>query len=228
MKRAADLVLAAAGLVLLSPLLLFAALLVRLDGPGPLLFPQVRIGRLGRPFILFKFRTMRPAGSAARLSAEDAGRITRWGRVLRSSKLDELPQLINVLAGQMSLVGPRPEISRYVALWSEADRALILSVRPGLTEFASIVYRNEETLLAAHADPEAYYRHCVMPHKLRYYRFYVRRASLGLDLWLIWQTVRALLGRPTRLTLPLAGITRNQAPSLRPAGATAKARGDSW
>lgn len=223
-KRVSDLLLAGAGMLLLAPLFLLAAALVLLDGPGPLLFRQCRIGRHGRPFSILKFRSMRPAaagGGGALLSAANAPRVTRWGRLLRGTKLDELPQLFNILAGQMSVVGPRPEVPPYVALWSEADRALVLSVRPGLTEFASIAYRNEEGLLAGQADPEDYYRRRVMPRKLRLYRFYVRKAGLGLDLWLIVQTVRALIGLPSRPT-PL------QARPPRPAAATTTEHAGSW
>lgn len=207
-KRAVDMVLAGTGLVVLLPLFLLAALLVRLDGPGPLLFRQERVGRRGRPFLILKFRTMRPlppagtgtAGGALVTTAGDA-RITRRGALLRRTKLDELPQLFNVLAGQMSMVGPRPEVARYVALWSDADRRLVLSVRPGLTEFASVMFRQEEWLLAAQADPEAYYCRRVLPQKLRLYRFYVRKRCLRLDLWLIVQTLKGILGLPTRLSL---------------------------
>jgi lipopolysaccharide/colanic/teichoic acid biosynthesis glycosyltransferase len=194
MKRITDFILAVAGLLLLSPLLLLSAVLVRLDGPGPVLFRQIRVGRHGRPFTILKFRTMGEGGAGE-------CRVTRWGAVLRRSKLDELPQLINVLAGQMSLVGPRPEVPPYVALWSAADRALLLTVRPGLTDFASIMFRHEERLLAAQSDPETYYRRSLLPRKLRLYRFYVRKSSTGLDLWLIVQTLRALLGFSCRPSL---------------------------
>ena len=206
-KRAVDIVLAGTGLVGLLPLFIMAAVLVRLDGPGPLLFRQERIGRHGKPFLILKFRTMRsrPAGTdgacGALVTTAGDARITRRGALLRRTKLDELPQLFNVLAGQMSVVGPRPEVARYVALWGDADRRLVLSVRPGLTDFASVMFRHEERLLAAQADPETFYCRRVLPQKLRLYRFYVRKRCLRLDLWLIAQTLRGIVGLPTRLSL---------------------------
>lgn len=191
-KRFFDVILASAGLVGLSPLFLAVAVAVRVDGSGPVLFRQVRVGLGGRPFVILKFRTMWTDGDGVQ-------RVTRWGRLLRGSKVDELPQLLNVLAGQMSLVGPRPELAEYVALWGEQDRALILSVRPGLTDPASIAYRHEERLLKAQADAESYYRRVIIPRKLRLCRFYVRRAGVVLDLWLILQTIAVLAGLPTRM-----------------------------
>ena len=204
MKRLFDFVLAGIGLVLLSPLFLLAALMVRLDGPGPLLFRQLRVGLHGRPFIILKFRTMRPEtqkASIALLTEENARRITRHGRLLRRSKLDELPQLLNVLVGQMSLVGPRPEVPHFVTRWSKDDCAQILSVRPGITDFASIMFRHEEQLLARQAAPEDYYCRKILPQKLRLCRFYARKASVRLDLWLIVQTIKVVLGLPSRPTL---------------------------
>lgn len=197
MKRALDVTITLMALPPLCPLWLLAALLVRLDGPGPLLFRQERSGRHGRPFIILKFRSM--AGGGQGIAASAPHRVTRLGRLLRASKLDELPQLINVLKGEMSLVGPRPELPSYVALWPEADRAAVLSVRPGITDFASLIYRQEETLLAGRPDPEDYYRRVLIPQKLRLARFYVCRAGPGLDLWLLGQTARALLRLPSRL-----------------------------
>lgn len=199
LRRAFDVILAGTGLLLLLPLFAAAAVVVRLDGPGPLLFRQERVGRYGRPFTILKFRTMRPLAAATSATVGNTERVLRWGQILRNSKIDELPQLFNVLAGDMSLVGPRPELLRYVALWSEADQTTVLSVRPGLTDLASLVYCYEERLLAGRNDPEDYYCRAIIPRKLRLCRFYVRRAGLALDLWLICQTIGVLAGLPLRL-----------------------------
>ncbi|MGE5477528.1 MAG: sugar transferase [Bacteroidales bacterium] len=197
-KRTLDIILAAIGLTVLLPLIAAAAVAVRLDGPGPVLFRQIRVGRHGRPFSILKFRTMRPQ-PAGMDGGTPGQRVTRWGRLLRRTKLDELPQLLNVLAGDMSIVGPRPELPSYVELWSSADRTLVLSARPGLTDLASIAYHREEQLLAGQANPEEHYRRVIVPRKLRLCRFYVRRAGVALDLWLIGQTIAVLLGIPVRL-----------------------------
>jgi lipopolysaccharide/colanic/teichoic acid biosynthesis glycosyltransferase len=197
-KRALDIILAVLGLTVLLPLLAAAAVAVRLDGPGPVLFRQSRVGRHGHSFAILKFRTMRPLPEGMDGGAVEQ-RVTRWGRLLRRTKIDELPQLLNVLAGDMSIVGPRPELASYVELWSCADRALVLSARPGLTDLASIAYHREEQLLAAQANPEEHYRRVIVPRKLRLCRFYVRRASTALDFWLIGQTIAVLLGIPVRL-----------------------------
>ena len=153
-KRLIDLVSAALGLLLLAPLLLLLALAIKLDSPGPVFFRQERVGRFGRLFRIFKFRTMtvsRPTGDIELTVAGDA-RITRVGAVLRRTKLDELAQLIDVLRGTMSLVGPRPEVPRYVAHYPAAWRERLLSVRPGITDFASVHYQDENTLLARASD----------------------------------------------------------------------------
>jgi lipopolysaccharide/colanic/teichoic acid biosynthesis glycosyltransferase len=170
--------------------------MIKATSPGPIFFRQIRVGRGGRPFSIYKFRTMVESGPSAlpKIGVGEPGSVTPVGRVLRRTKLDELPQLINVLAGTMNLVGPRPEIPEFVAKYSAEDQRIVLSVAPGLTDFASIRFRNEEVLLAAQKDPLAYYERVLMPAKLRYYRFYVRRASVGLDLYLIAQTILALGG----------------------------------
>jgi lipopolysaccharide/colanic/teichoic acid biosynthesis glycosyltransferase len=194
LKRAMDITASAIGLLLLSPLLLGVALWVKLDSPGPVFFRQERVGRHGRPFRIHKFRTMvadAPQRGAQITVGADA-RITRAGQWLRGRKLDELPQLIDVLQGTMSLVGPRPEVPRYVALYPADVRAEVLSVRPGITDLASIEFRRENELLAAAADPEREYVQVVMPQKLEYARAYVQQASLLGDLQLIWRTVRVL------------------------------------
>lgn len=191
-KRAFDICCAALGLALLAPLLLVLALWIKLDSPGPVLFRQQRVGRQGRPFLIHKFRTMRVDNAGPQITVGADPRITRSGAWLRRYKLDELPQLWDVLRGAMSLVGPRPEVPKYVALYPEDLRRLVLSVRPGITDPASLRYRNESERLAAAADPEREYIEVVMPAKLALAADYVREASLGGDLRLILSTLAAL------------------------------------
>lgn len=191
-KRCFDLLLAGLGLVMLSPLLLVLALWIKVDSPGPVFFRQERVGRGGVPFRIHKLRTMThtPAAGGPEITVGADRRVTRAGRVLRHYKLDELVQLIDVLKGDMSLVGPRPEVPRYVALYPAALRDKVLSVRPGITDPASIEYRDEAGVLAAAADPEAEYVNVVMPAKLRLAAQYVEQASLATDLRLIGRTLR--------------------------------------
>lgn len=187
-KRLFDVICAALGLVVLSPVLLLAALWVKLDSPGPALFRQTRVGRRGVPFTIHKFRTMRVAPGAAITVGADP-RITRSGHVLRQTKLDELPQLWDVLRGAMSLVGPRPELPHYVALYPAALREHVLSVRPGITDPASLAFSHEAELLAAASDPEREYREVILPAKLQLSADYAARASLATDLKLILATL---------------------------------------
>jgi lipopolysaccharide/colanic/teichoic acid biosynthesis glycosyltransferase len=195
-KRVFDIVAALTGLVLLAPLLVVVAVWIRLDSPGPVFFRQERVGRGGVPFRIHKFRTMRvaagPSGPPLTIGADP--RITRAGAFLRRTKIDELAQLIDVLRGDMSIVGPRPELPQFVAAYPPALRAKVLSVRPGLTDPASLLFRDESTLLARAADPEREYRDVVLPAKLRLAADYVDTATLAGDLRLIASTVRALLG----------------------------------
>lgn len=191
-KRGFDIVCAALGLVLLAPTLLFAAVWVRLDSPGPVLFRQTRVGRFGVPFTIHKFRTMRVEPGAAITVGEDP-RITRSGRFLRQTKLDELPQLWDVLRGVMSLVGPRPELPHYVALYPADLRERVLAVRPGITDPASLAFSHEAELLAAAADPEREYREVILPAKLRLSADYAATASLATDLRLIGRTLLRVL-----------------------------------
>lgn len=204
-KRLFDLVCAALGLLLLAPVGLAVALWVAWDSPGPVLFRQQRVGRAGRLFRIYKFRTMHPraeaAGPAITVGAD--ARITRAGHWLRRTKADELPQLINVLLGDMSLVGPRPEVPRYVALYPDAVRALVLSVRPGITDRASIEFRDESSLLGRSSDPERTYVEQILPIKLRYAAEYARSHTLWGDLQILAHTARALWGgRPPQGTAP--------------------------
>ena len=195
-KRIFDLAAASLGLAILTPLLLVVAALIKLESRGPVFFRQERVGLNGQTFRIHKFRTMRHAAGAgsAELTVGDDARITRVGQVLRKYKLDELPQLIDVVRGDMSLVGPRPEVPRYVRHYSERDRAIVLSVPPGITDFASIRYRDESAMLGRSSDPDSTYVGKILPRKLRYYRFYVQRRSLLLDIRLILMTICAVVG----------------------------------
>ncbi|MDR7295824.1 lipopolysaccharide/colanic/teichoic acid biosynthesis glycosyltransferase [Pelomonas aquatica] len=192
-KRLFDVICSVLGLLLLSPLLLLIAGWVKLDSPGPALFRQTRIGRFGVPFTIHKFRTMRAEPGAA-ITVGDDPRITRSGRVLRASKLDELPQLWDVLRGAMSLVGPRPELARYVDIYPTELRQRVLAVRPGITDPASLAFSNEADLLAAAADPEREYREVVLPAKLKLSAAYAAHASLATDVRLILSTLARLFG----------------------------------
>jgi lipopolysaccharide/colanic/teichoic acid biosynthesis glycosyltransferase len=200
-KRLVDLLLSGLGLLLLSPLFGLLALLIKLDSPGPVFFRQVRVGRHGAEFRIHKFRTMvdpalRRGGRAGlELTVGDDPRITRIGRWLRPRRLDELPQLIDVFQGHMSLVGPRPEVPKYVAQYPRALRELVLSVRPGITDPASAAYLDESSLLARAADPEREYVEVVLPAKLALSAAYVGQASVKQDLWLLCRTVWRLVSR---------------------------------
>jgi len=196
-KRLFDLAAASAGVVLLLPLLAVIALWVRFDSRGPVLFRQARVGRGGQLFEILKFRTMAaedPASPAPQrqLTVGRDPRITRAGHFLRKYKLDELPQLFNVLGGSMSLVGPRPEVPRYVACYPPAVRDLVLSVQPGVTDLAAILYKDESCILGQAADPERAYIETILPTKLGYYVQYVRERSFWGDLRIIFRTLGAL------------------------------------
>lgn len=193
LKRAFDVLFAAAVLLLLSPLLLGVAAWIRLDSRGPVLFRQLRVGRDGREFRILKFRTMRVDAPARgpQITVGRDPRITRAGHFLRKYKIDEFPQFINVLVGDMSVVGPRPEVPRYVAMYPPATRALVLSVRPGITDLASIEYRDENELLGRSADPERTYVEQVMPAKLAYCERYVQERSFAGDIGIIGRTIAA-------------------------------------
>ncbi len=194
-KRTFDVVLSSIGLLMLSPVLLGIALAVKLDSRGPVFYRQERVGRHGRVFRIHKFRTMHhnPEGAGLQITVGRDPRITRVGAWLRETKLDELAQLLDVWLGDMSLVGPRPEVPRYVAHYPAALKAKVLSVRPGITDIASIEYRDESRILAQASDPELAYIHEVMPHKLALAAQYVDQASVWLDVRLIWRTVLAVV-----------------------------------
>lgn len=192
-KRLFDLVAAALGLVVLTPLLLAIAARVKLDSPGPVFYRQQRVGRGGALFNIYKFRTMfERAADTRELTVGRDPRITGAGHFLRHYKLDELPQLLNVVQGTMSLVGPRPEVPRYVACYPDEVRATVLSVAPGITDWASILYKEESAILGRAADPERAYIDTILPAKLDYYVRYVRERSFWLDLRIIWRTIAAI------------------------------------
>lgn len=194
MKRLFDIVVAAVGSLLLLPLFAVVSVLIRLGSPGPVFFRQERVGLHGRLFRILKFRTM-VADAPSRGPAITAGsdpRITWIGGYLRRYKIDELPQLLNVLSGDMSFVGPRPEVPRYVALYTPEQRR-VLAVRPGITDPASLQYRREADMLAHAANPEEFYVHEIMPAKLQRNLEYLNRRSFARDLGIILRTVFASL-----------------------------------
>ena len=193
MKRAFDVVVSAAGLVMTSPIIAAAALAVKLESPGPAFYSGPRAGLNGRDFHIHKLRTMRPNAIGPAVTASDDPRITRVGRFLRRTKLDELPQLLNVLKGDMSLVGPRPEDPRYVALYTPEQRA-VLSVRPGITGPTVLRFIDEQEILRG-ADPEKNYVTRIMPQKLAIDLQYVRRASFTVDLKILIETFAAVISR---------------------------------
>ncbi len=192
-KRLFDLCGAALALLLLAPLLLAVALWIKLDSPGPVLFRQQRVGRHGVLFCIHKFRTMRHEAGGLALTVGADARITRAGAFLRRTRLDELPQFIDVLQGSMSLVGPRPEVPRYVAHYPPGLRERALAVRPGITDPASLEFIDEAALLAAAADPEREYIEHILPLKLQRAAAYAEQATLATDLRVLARTLRVLL-----------------------------------
>lgn len=195
MKRACDFIFSLTGLILLGPLFLMAALAVKLTSRGPVFFKQERVGRNFQSFQIMKFRTMVVDAPklGGQLTAGRDPRITSVGRLLRKTKVDELPQLINVLKGEMSFVGPRPEVPRYVEMFRE-DYAELLTVRPGITDIASLKYRNESEILGESDDPEATYTQEILPDKIALAKEYIRRSSVVFDLGLIFKTVLRMAG----------------------------------
>ena len=194
LKRLFDICLAGLGL-LLFPVLIPVMIMIRADG-GPVFFLQKRVGLHGKTFHIFKFRTMRQGSEKKGLQITSSGdpRITDVGRFLRKTKIDEFPQLLNVLWGEMSIVGPRPEVPYYVNKWTDRDRQLILAVKPGITDQASIQYSKEEEILAKYEDYESAYINKVMPHKLKLYRKYVKERNLSTDIKIILLTLKKVIG----------------------------------
>jgi len=226
-KRIFDVAVASIALVVLTPLFALLAVMVKLTSRGPIFYRQARVGRNGRVFQLIKFRSMFVNTDREGLLITSAGdrRITPLGRILRGSKMDELPQFWNVICGDMSLVGPRPEVPLYVDSYS-AEQRQILTVRPGITDSASIAYRDEEKVLAGKTDPDLYYREIVLPHKIELNHEYLKRLSFSYDLRLLFQTI-AVVALPKLMArrlmrssaeIPGAEIPEqaNQSPSVNP------------
>lgn len=197
-KRLFDILASAAGIVVLWPLFVLSALLIWKDDiQGPLLFKQVRVGRGGHPFEIYKFRTMSVSRSTAHAQVTQASdsRITGPGRLLRKWKLDELPQLFNVLKGEMSIVGPRPEVPYFMEKYPDAQRAVILSMKPGITDLAAIEFRNEEEILQRYENIEQAYIEIIMPIKFRLYEEYSKKSSFLFDLQIIFLTLKNIVLR---------------------------------
>ena len=194
LKRAMDVVISGGALLVLWPVLLLVALLIKIDDPGPVFYRQVRVGKDGKKFRIFKFRTMvvdaDKKGLAITVGRDN--RITRMGRFLRKTKLDELAQLLNVFIGDMSFVGPRPEVPKYVDMYTPYQRQVLL-VRPGITDYASIAYRNENDMLAGAEDPERMYIDVIMPDKIELNMKYLREISPLADIRLIFGTIAAVI-----------------------------------
>ena len=191
-KRAFDILCSFLGLTVLSPVLLVVSVLVAVTSPGGVFFRQERVGKDGKPFRIFKFRSMRKDNAGLKITTGNDSRITPVGRFLRKSKIDELPQLINVLVGDMSFVGPRPEVADYVNLYTPYQRQVLL-VRPGITGLASIRFRNENDLLTASDDPNRTYVEQIMPRKIDLDLEYIPHASVPYDIKLIFQTLGAVI-----------------------------------
>jgi len=199
MNRALDFVISMFGLIVLAPGLVALALTIKIDSRGPIFYRGVRIGRYGNPFRMFKFRTMvedaEKLGGAS--TPEDDPRVTRVGRFLRKYKLDELPQVLNVVTGEMSLVGPRPQVPWAVELYTQEERT-ILNARPGITDYASVRFRDEGEILRGSANPDKDYLEKIHPEKMRLSLEYVRKQSLWLDCQILWKTLEAVVLRPAR------------------------------
>lgn len=192
-KRIFDLIAALVGLVILSPMFLAIAVWIKIDSRGPVFFRQQRVGKDGAMFNIIKFRTMTDDSHEALLTIGNDRRITVAGRFLRRNKLDEFPQLFNVVGGSMSLVGPRPEVPRYVDCYPPDVRKVVLSVAPGITDWASIYYKEENSLLNRATNPEQAYLDTILPAKLKYNLRYVEERSFWNDVQIIFTTLAALV-----------------------------------
>jgi lipopolysaccharide/colanic/teichoic acid biosynthesis glycosyltransferase len=201
LPRQVEAAIALAGLVMVSPLIALTAIVIAVTSPGPMIFRQKRMGRKGRPFTMYKLRTMRVANSGPLVTSGDDVRVTAVGKFLRKTKLDELPELWNVLKGDMSLIGPRPEVSRYVDLDDPMWR-LVLEARPGIADPMTLRLRNEETLLVeVEGDRERFYLETLLPFKLEGYLNYLQARSWRSDLKVLWQTIIAV-AFPNKTPLP--------------------------
>lgn len=192
-KRVFDVIVSSVSIVVLAPVIAAVALAVRASSAGPVIFRQERVGRYGRIFRIHKFRTMRIGHAGPLITTSIDDRVTRIGSFLRRTKLDEIPQLFDVVRGDMSMVGPRPEVGRYVALWAPEAQAVILSVRPGITDPATVQLRHESDELATAEDPERHYVTNLLPRKVEAYLQYVTNRTLVLDLRILFDTLRAVL-----------------------------------
>lgn len=200
LPRSVEAGLAVCGLLVTTPLWLLAAVLIKLESNGPVLFRQLRMGRGGKTFTLLKFRSMRVSGGGALVTAAGDDRITKIGRIIRRTKIDELPELWNIVRGEMSIVGPRPEVPELVDL-SDPQWTEILTVNPGLTDPITLKLRNEEELLAQAADREEFYRNTLQPYKLHGYVDFVRNRTWKTDVSIIFRTIKAVIF-PRTVTQP--------------------------
>ena len=192
-KRIFDICCVIPSFILLLPLFVLIAVWIKLDSRGPIFFFQTRIGQFSKPFKIIKFRTMHVHTEGPKLTIGYDSRITNCGHFLRKFKLDELPQLINVIKGEMSVVGPRPEVPEYVALYPDGIKEYVLSVPVGITDYASIEFRNENEILATSQQPEMDYVEKILPLKLAYHQQYVRDHSIYLDIILIFRTLKRIV-----------------------------------
>ena len=193
LKRIFDITLSLFGLIILLPFMLIIAILIKLDSKGPVFFKQIRVTKNGREFKIFKYRTMRVGSDKySQITVGKDNRITKIGAFLRKYKLDEIPQLINVLLGDMSLVGPRPEVPKYVALYTDEQKE-ILKVRAGITDYASIEFSDENDLLASEEDPEKAYIEKIMPKKIELNKKYILEISILTDIKIILLTIKKIL-----------------------------------
>ncbi|WP_294155480.1 sugar transferase [uncultured Clostridium sp.] len=189
-KRIFDMICSGLGLIVLSPFLIFVAIRIKMGSDGPVFFKQIRVGKNGKEFKILKFRTMvvNAEKLGRQITVGNDNRITKIGAFLRKYKIDELPQLINVFKGDMSLVGPRPEVPRYVNMYTEEQRK-VLDVKPGITDLASIRYRDENELLGKAENPDEFYINTIMPDKLALNMEYINKSNVFLDIYIILQTI---------------------------------------
>jgi len=200
MKRSLDIVIASVGLVIFCPLMIIVGIVIKIDTPGPVFFRQTRVGRLERPFTIYKFRTMvhclKKTSENIMVTASGDSRITRVGNVLREWKIDEVPQLVNVLLGDMSLVGPRPEVPQFVEYYSCEQRRILFSVKPGITDPATIAYIDEERMLSGIRNVEEIYVNEILPKKFELYNEYISKRDIVLDFKILVLTIMRILFRP--------------------------------
>lgn len=194
MKRLFDLVLSICGILFLLPFFIIVSILIKLDSHGDIIFKQTRVTKDGREFKIFKFRTMRPdTEKQGQITVGADKRITSIGKFLRKTKLDELPQLFNIVIGDMSFVGPRPEVPKYVAMYTREQRE-ILKVRAGITDYASIYFSNESEILGRQKEPEKFYIEKIMPYKIKLNKKYIKEAGLVTDIKIIFLTIFKIVG----------------------------------